>query len=291
VRPGPGVLRGLIAAAAPAFAASWNSQANQRSQDLLAAWWILGGATIYGNAVAVARLPQTIADALFSSSAYPVALRAIARNDQTELRAAYRLALRVQLAVSMPAAVAVLVAGEAAARMIYAHGLCTDADALAIGAVLRWLAPAMVAGSLQSVHAQLMLALGKTPVALRVELMLTVLSLVAGVAFLPGMGLAGITAGHALAMLLIQIPMMRALASAGLRGSDLLAELAWAAVPAAIACVIGFAVKSWVSQSPMIESLVVGATILVITVPCSIWGVLHLRAIRHASGGAQRRIS
>lgn len=276
----------LLRTAAPAFAASWNSQLNQRIQDIIAAVVIIGGATIYGNAIALARLPQTIADALFSATAYPVALRAIAAHDPLALRFAYRLGLRVHLAVSVPVAVAVLIAAQAATSMIFAHGACTNADAQAIAQVLWWAAPGMVATSLQAVHANFLLAMGRTATGLRIELVLTILSLASALILLPWMHLSGITAGHALALIVIQVFMLRALGPIGLRWHDTLIELLRALLPALPAAALAYWISSIVDTSPWIQSLTVGASILIITIPCSTWAIASCRKAAASLSGS-----
>lgn len=269
--------RPVVRAALPVLGTSWNSQGIQRLQDALAAFAQVGGATIFGNAVALARLPQTVADAMFSATAYPAALRAIADNDASALGVAYRMALRVHLAVMIPTAAAVLVAGHAVAEAIYAHGACSPADAARIGQVLWWAAPGMVAISLQCVHAQLLVAAGRGAALLRIEMGLSVLSIAGSLVALGPLGLGGIIAGHSAAMCLIQIPMLLVLVRIGLHWQDTLAELLRALLPAVLAALVaemivlglGDGVGAWT------RTLTTGVTILLITAPSSAWAILH----------------
>jgi peptidoglycan biosynthesis protein MviN/MurJ (putative lipid II flippase) len=261
----------------PVLGASWNSQMVQRLQDALAAIAQVGGATIYGNALALSRLPQTVADAVFSATAYPSALQAIAVGDAPALRAAYRLALRAHLAVMMPTAAAVLVAGDAAAAAVYAHGKCSAADVARISQVLWWAAPGMVAISLQCIHSQLLVATGRSGALLRIELGLSVLSIAGSFAAMSFLGLGGIIAGHSTAQCLIQIPMLLILARAGLRWQDTVAELVRALVPALVAAFLALGVELWLGHGvgPWTRAMVVGGTVLLITGPCSAWAIRH----------------
>lgn len=271
----PAPARPVLRAALPVLGASWNSQAVQRLQDALAAFAQVGGATIFGNALALARLPQTVADAMFSATAYPAALRALAEGDAGALGAAYRVALRVHLAVMVPTAVAVLVAGHAAAEAVYARGACTPADAARIAQVLGWTAPGMVAVSLQCVHAQLLVAAGRGAALLRIELGLSVLSIAGSLAALGPLGLGGIIAGHSAALCLSQIPMLLVLARIGLRWQDTLTELVRALLPALAAAAAAEAVVRWLGDGAGAwpRALAAGVTVLLITGPCSAWAI------------------
>lgn len=277
--PQPGAQRRLLTAAAPVFVANWNSQANQRSQDALAAMAFAGGATVFGNAYALARLPQTIADAMFGSTAYASILKAVATADTVGLRVAYRLGLRVHLAVSVPVAGAVVLAGDAATQAVFAHGNCSIEDTRAIATVLWWTAPGMIITSLQSVHAQVLLAHGRTAAVLRVELVFTILSIVFAATLLPFLGLSGIVIGGTVAFIIIQVPMLRLLAATGLRWQDALAELLRACLPLVPALLLGGWVGHLAGSSPWARALVVGATVLAVTLPCSAWAVRRRRQV------------
>lgn len=273
----PGALRRLLATAAPVFGANWNSQANQRSQDALAAMTFPGGATVYSNAYALARLPQTIADAMFGSTAYARIIHALATADTVALRSAYRLGLRVHFAVTVPVAAAVLLAADSAAEAVFAHGNCTVEDTRSIAAVLWWTAPGMVISSLQSVHAQVLLAHGRTGAVLRIELAFTVLSISLAALLLPFLGLLGIVVGGTVAFLLIQVPMLRLLPATGLRWQDGLAELLRACLPLLVALPLGSWVGHLAGPSPWTRALAVGAAVLAVALPCSAWSVRRLR--------------
>lgn len=278
----PGALGQLLRLAAPVLGANGNSQVNQRTQDALAAVSVSGGTTIYGNAIALARLPQTIADSIFSSTAYARILQAIAAQDAAALRAAYRLALRLHLAVMVPVAAAVMLAGDAATEIVFAHGKCSLEDTRAIAAVLWWTAPAMVISSLQSVHAQILLAHGRTAAVLQVEMVFTLLSIACAAVLLPFVGLIGIVLGGSLAFTLIQVPMLRILAPTGLHWRDTVSELLRACLPLVLAVPLALWVDRLCGASTWIRALVVGGIILAVTFPCSAW------SIRKPSGDAGR---
>jgi putative peptidoglycan lipid II flippase len=270
-------MRPVLTAALPVLGASWNSQVVQRVQDGLAAFAQVGGATIYGNALALARLPQTVADAVFSATAYPAALQALAAGDGPGLRAAYRLALRAHLAVMVPVAVAVLVAGDAATEVVYAYGKCTPEDVARIAQVLWWSALGMVAISLQCVHSQLLVAAGQSAALLRAELGLSVLSIAGSLVALPLLGLGGIIAGHSAAQWLIQIPMLLVLLRVGLRWQDTVAELLRALLPVLPAVLLAEGVLAWLGDeaSPWARALAAGGAVLLVTGPCSMWAIRH----------------
>lgn len=274
----PGGLRRLLGLAAPVFGANWNSQANQRFLDALAAFSITGGATLFGNALALARLPQSIADSIFSATAYPHVLHALAAKDVPALRTAYRLALRVHFAVTVPVAAAIIVAGDAATQVMFLHGNCTIEHTNAIAGILWWAAPGIVISSFQSVHSQILLASKLTGGVLRIELAFTVLSISLAALALPYFGLPGITIGGTVAFVVIQLPMIRLLAKTGLQWKDTLNELLLAFLPV----VPAFLLASWVnnlcgSSTNLVRSLAVGGTILAVTVPCSAWAIRRIQ--------------
>jgi peptidoglycan biosynthesis protein MviN/MurJ (putative lipid II flippase) len=276
----PGAIGRLLRLAAPVFGANWNSQANQRSQDALAAFSnTAGGVTLFGNALALARLPQTIADSIFSSTAYTRILHAIASSNTTALRSAYRLALRVHLAITVPVAAAVIVAGDAATQAVFAHGNCSVEDTRIIASVLWWTAPGIVISSLQSVHSQILLAHGRTAAVLRVELAFTVLSIALAALVLPYLGLPGITIAGTIAFVLIQVPMIRLIASTGLHWEDTVSELLRACLPVLPACLIAVWAGDFCGPSAWVRSLMVGGIILAVSLPCSAWAIV--RAQRH----------
>lgn len=271
----PGALWRLLRLATPVFGTNGNSQVNQRTQDALAAMAVTGGVTVFGNAYALARLPQTIADSIFSSTAYARLLQAIAANDTVALRAAYRLALRFHFAIMTPVAAAVLLAGDAATEIVFAHGKCSIEDTRAIAEVLWWTAPTMVITSLQSVHAQILTAQGRTAAVLLVEMAFTVLSIIFAASLLPFLGLSGIPIGGSVAFILIQVPMLRLLAPTGLRWQDTVSELLRACLPLVPAGLLAYGVSHLCGPSPWIKACAVGGTILAVTLPCSAWAIIH----------------
>lgn len=274
----PGAFKALLKLAAPVFGANWNSQANQRYLDALAAMSMTGGATLFGNALALTRLPQSIADAIFSATAYPHVLHALAAHDVNALRTSYRLALRVHFAITVPVAASIWVAGDAATEMMFLHGNCTLEHTRAISEVLWWAAPGIILSTFQSVHSQILLASKRTAGVLTIELGFTVLSISCATLAMPYFGLAGITIGGTIAFVTIQVPMIRLLQQTGLHWKDSVGELLRAFLPV----VPAFLLASWVNHlcgsTSWVRALSVGATILAVTLPCSAWAILRVQA-------------
>lgn len=195
----------------PIFLASLNAQACGVIDQSLAAWWQVGGLTMLSAALAVARLPQTVADSVTGAAGYGMMCNAAAAVKASQddavarqrMAAAFRTLIRLQAMFVLPAAAFVLVSHGPIIEFLYQRGKFGEAEALMTAHILAFYPLCAVGQSLQSVQVSMLVTLGRAAVALRYEIILTVLSAGLDVAFLFMFGLPGIVASTGVAVTVV----------------------------------------------------------------------------------------
>jgi len=197
-------LAALGLAALPILLASFNAQAMSLIDQAMAAWWQLGGLTLLSVALTVSRLPHTLAENLMLAAGYRHLVDAASRLTLAPAEARRHMGgtvtslLRAQAMVVWPAAVGIVVAHQPIVEVLYQRGKFDASDATRAAAILLCYplcSPWLV---VQSVQVQALVVLGKATVALRYELVLTILSAALNLALLPIMGLPGLVVSTAL---------------------------------------------------------------------------------------------
>ncbi|MEI7632808.1 MAG: lipid II flippase MurJ [bacterium] len=189
----------LAIASLPIFLASFNAQASGLIDQSFAAWWKVGGLAILGAALAVVRLPQTLADSVMISTSYGMMTHAVSQvklcNDpahRARMSFVFRHLVNLQCFIVLPAAAFTLVYHESIAEFLYMRGKFGPDDAQRTGAILAWYSLCAPGQLMQGVQVPILVALGRASVALRYEILLTVMSAVLDYALLPFFDLPGI---------------------------------------------------------------------------------------------------
>ncbi len=223
----------IVAATAPIFLASLNAQAMHLIDQWMAAWWVPNGLVLLSLALAVARLPHTVADQAMMAVGYRPLLRAVETGDTVlgeEARGAFRRLVGLQAMVVFPAMLVILAAAEPSIRVLFERGAFLREDSANTAAILRLFPLVSLGVMIQVAQVQMLVVLGRARLALEAEVVLTGLSVLLNLAFLPVMGLPGLILSTGLAQSLVVVWIAGRLMRFGVRLGDFLWPLA---VPAA----------------------------------------------------------
>ncbi len=199
----------VIVASIPIILASFNAQAMAIIDQTMAAWWQVGGLGLLATALAVGRLPHTVAESLAHSLGYRMMLEAVSAcqnrrpDGPSALTAAFKKLALTQAAIILPAVLFIVFFPHEIVALLFQRGTFSPADAAQTSEILRWLPACAVGLMLQSIQVQILVAWGAAATALRTELVLTFLSALSNFAFLPFLGLPGLIASTALSVTLV----------------------------------------------------------------------------------------
>lgn len=241
----------IVVAALPIIMASFNAQAMAIIDQTMAAWWQVGGLGLLATALAVGRLPHTVAESLSHSLGYRAMLDAVSAcqnglaGGREALVAAFRKLALAQAAIIAPAILFVALFPHEIVNFLFQRGTFSVEDAARTAEILRWLPACALGLMLQSIQVQILVAWGAAATALRTELVLTALSALLNLAFLPILGLPGLIVSTALSVTLVGLFLFRVLqrVTGVIRWSDLLEGLRPLAMPLLAALTIALVMR------------------------------------------------
>jgi len=132
---------------------------------------VVGGTSNLYYAFRLVHLPVGLVGVAVGTAVLAQASRSHARADGEGVRGTTEDALRVTLALALPAAAGLLALGEPLARMLYLWGAMEPAEARAIGATIRYFSPAVVFYCLVKVTVPVLYAQGRVRVPLLASLL------------------------------------------------------------------------------------------------------------------------
>lgn len=208
----------ILAAALPILGASFNAQAMSIIDQTMAAWFSVGGLALLSIALAVARLPHTVADSATMASCYRGMLDAVARvraNRSAENKAmvgkSFQQMFEIQSLIIAPSAIGILLCSGAIVEILFQRGKFGAEEAGMAAAILAVYPLAAFGTMMQGVQVQIFVALGRSADVLKYELALTAFSALLNIAFLPFFGLPGLVLSTGVSITIVALLIFRRL--------------------------------------------------------------------------------
>ena len=158
-----------------------------------------GAVSWLGYAFRVMYLPIGLFGVSIAAANLPVVSRHAARNEPHEIRAAVSRALRLMLAVSVPATVGLIALGQPVVELIFERGSFMPADSAATAAALIFYAPGLAGYSAVRIAVPCFYALGNSRIPAAVSMAAVALNIALNLVLVQVMGYRGLALGTSIA--------------------------------------------------------------------------------------------
>ena len=237
-----------------------------------------GAVSWLGYAFRVMYLPIGLFGVSIAAANLPVVSRHAARNEPHEIRAAVSRALRLMLAVSVPATIGLIALGQPVVELIFERGSFTPADSVATAAALIFYAPGLAGYSAVRIAVPCFYALGNSRIPAAVSMGAVALNIVLNLTLVQVLGYRGLALGTSIAAVANAVTLL-ALLRRRLDGLDLprvflmLAKMTVASAAMGLAAwwLHGWLAETWEGVSLLVRlvrvtaSIVAGVAVLFVT--------------------------